>query len=255
MSEVIYQVALQVRLDSQRLPGKALLPLAGENCLVWVLRHLRQSKKAERFLLLCPEQDSKILAPYANDYGFELFGGPKENVLQRFIQALHYYPSRYCFRATGDNPLLFGSLLDFMAEQWEQKKNLPDYYWIRGLPYGVAAELFRSEILLALDALDTSQAFQGLLDSADREHVTRFLYRNPQQYRLCYDDLEKILGGAEFLAASKLRLTLDTEEDYLVLQKVFTMLQCQGFFSSNSYLAQYIDFRQLLKNCLRFPYD
>ncbi len=248
MSEVVYQVALQVRLDSQRLPGKALLPLAGKSCLVWVLRHLRQSKKVERFLLLCPEQDSKILAPYARDYGFELFGGSKANVLQRFVKALRYYPSRYCFRATGDNPLLFGSLLDFMAEQWQQKRPTPDYYWISGLPYGVAAELFRSEVLLALDALDNPLE-GGPLDFADREHVTRFLYRNPGQYSLCYDELDKLLRHSEFLAASKLRLTLDTREDYFVLQNFFTMLQRQGLLglldSSN-----YLEFRQLLKACL-----
>ena len=237
---VQYQVALQVRLGSQRLPGKALLPLLGTRCVLdWVLYHLRQSQQAERFVLLCPEPDCAILAPYAWSYGFELFGGSEQDVLLRFIQALQHYPAQYCFRATADNPLVPGSLLDFMVEQWQQKPLEPDYYWICGLPHGFAAELFRSEALLSLEPRQ--------LQTDDREHVTRFLYRHPERYSVCYDELSQLLGP-EFGGLSGLRLTLDTAEDYRFLQQVFAALQQRGILSSSTFRSLLLELPEIFRH-------
>ncbi|MEM9424102.1 MAG: acylneuraminate cytidylyltransferase [Spirochaetota bacterium] len=235
---VRYQVALQVRLGSRRLPRKALLPLAGGPCVLdWVLRHLRQSRRAERFLLLCPERDAEVLEPYARRYGFVLFGGPEQDVLRRFVGALERYPSEYCFRATGDNPLVLGSLLDFMAER-HGGADYSDYYWVRGLPYGFAAELFCVEALL-------SAGSEGLPEAC--EHVTPALYRNPQRYSVVYDELP-LLSETRFEGVSKLRLTLDTPEDYAFLQGVFAHLQGRRTLE-----GPYPDFREVMLDLSSFP--
>ncbi len=216
------QLALQVRLGSQRLPRKALLPLAGGCVLDWVLYHLCQSCRVERFLLLCPQRDCEALARYAHRYGFILLGGSEQDVLQRFSMALNRYPAQLCFRVTGDNPLVHGSLLDFMLKCYEcgSRVILPDYYWIRGLPYGLAAELFCSDALLSLE----EEPFCRQLGREDREHVTRFLYRHPEQFRVCFVELSKVLGP-KFAGLSEFRLTLDTADDYRFLQKLFISLQ------------------------------
>ena len=220
---VEYQVALQVRLGSRRLPQKALLPLAGARVLDWVLSHLRQSQRVQRFLLLCPQSDCEAFAPYAERYGFALFGGAEHNVLERFCRALECYPCRYCFRATGDNPLLCGSLLDFMAERLEKQGHSADYYWIRGLPYGFAAELFRSEaIFQASSAHD--------LEGPDCEHVTRYLYRCPKKFVLHYEELQELWHSSnEVHLLSQLRVSLDTAQDYEFLQGLFYRLQTAGY--------------------------
>ena len=244
LAQVRYQVALQVRLGSRRLPRKALLPLAmsvaDNRCVLdWVLRHLGQSQKSERFLLLCPEQDRTTLEPYAQYYGFELFSGPEQDVWQRFALALERYPSKYCFRVTADNPLVPGTLLDFMAEQWEQKLqySTPDYYWIKGLPKGFAAELLCSKALIEL--------VNKPLQEQDHEHVTSFLYQHPEYYTVCYDTLTQLLGS-QFQPVAALRLTLDTPEDYVILQQVFTLLWEQQVLSTH-----YVHFQDILEILLK----
>ena len=243
---VEYQVALQVRLGSRRLPQKALLPLAGARVLDWVLYHLRQSQRVQRFLLLCPQSDCEAFTPYAERYGFVLFGGAEDDVLQRFCRALECYPCGYCFRATGDNPLLYGSLLDFMAERFEEQATMTDYYWIRGLPYGFAAELFRSEaIFRAAGAHD--------LEWADREHVTPYLYRCPKNFALHYDELRELwhdLDEANLL--SQLRVSLDTPQDYKFLQGLFYRLQAAGYLEPFPVLPGFRhSFQDLLHGLLR----
>ena len=210
-------------MGSRRLPQKALLPLAGERVLDWVLYHLGQSQRVQRFLLLCPQSDCEVFAPYAERYGFALFGGAEHNVLERFCRALECYPCHYCFRVTGDNPLLCGSLLDFMAERLEKQGHTVDYYWIRGLPYGFAAELFRSEaIFRAASAHD--------LEGPDREHVTRYLYRCPKKFVLHYEELQEFWHDSnEPHLLSQLRVSLDTPQDYEFLQGLFCRLQTAGY--------------------------
>ncbi|WGK69323.1 hypothetical protein P0082_00260 [Candidatus Haliotispira prima] len=237
-SRVDYQVMLQVRLGSRRLPRKALLPLGGavseadlafRPCVLdWVLYHLRQSRRVQRFVLLCPYGDVSTLAPYAERHGFELFGGPEQDVLERFCCALQSYPARYCFRATGDNPLAHGSLSDFMVAQLERRfRDAPDLYRIEGLPYGFAVELFRSAALLRLRQPEPG----WMLESEDREHVTRFLYRRPQDFALRHDSLSELLGP-DFAGLASLRLTLDTAQDYQFLQQLFVRSQQRGILPS-----------------------
>ncbi len=249
---VPYQVALQVRLGSQRLPRKALLPLpqslpeAGPCVLDWVLYHLSQSQRAERFLLLCPESDMQAFEPYARHYGFVLFGGSECDVLERFCRALERYPARYCFRVTADNPLLHGSLLDFMVRQLEcdrpdisdrlgnqdapdpAEAPVADYYWIEGLPYGFAAELFRPAALLRLAGSDPERELASQLEEQDREHVTRFLYRQSRYFTLRRDILSELLGVG-FADLSQLRLSLDIPEDYRFLQRLFDRARQSGW--------------------------
>ena len=246
---VEYQLALQVRLGSRRLPQKALLPLAGASVLDWVLYHLRQSRCVQRFLLLCPHRDCEAFAPYAERHGFILFGGAEDDVLQRFCCALKRYPCRYCFRATGDNPLLHGSLLDFMAGRLENQT--VDYYWIRGLPCGFAAELFRSEAIFRAAAAND-------LEAADREHVTRYLYRCAQGFLLRYDELHELWRGRvqkdwdpDWNCVSQLRLSLDTNEDYRFLCGVFNRLQQSGFLNRTPLWGGSYPFWKLLRALLR----
>ena len=77
-------VFIQVRLASTRLAQKALLTLAGLPIIEQVMRALRPIPAAARALLTVAE-DVEVLRPSANAWGFDVFAGPEQDVLQRFV--------------------------------------------------------------------------------------------------------------------------------------------------------------------------
>lgn len=199
-------IFLQVRLDSVRLPKKALLDLAGKTVIEHAMMALNDVPARVRALLT--DADSKPeLSPLADSCGFSLFTGPKEDVLLRFAQAAAFYKADLIIRATGDNPLVSADLASLLLARCEGRK--PHYAGFLGMPLGMGVEL------LSREALDTAAA--EAVDPYEREHVTPFIIRRPNRFRvfrpLAPDDVR-------FSA----RVTLDTRAEYDYIRDVFTSL-------------------------------
>jgi len=197
-------VFLQVRLDSSRLPGKALKTIAGRT----VIEHAMASLKnipADDFVLVTADGDESRLAPYAERMGFDLYAGSRNDVLDRFIQAGRLYKPDIIIRATGDNPLVAWEPATEVLERLK-KQPATDYMAMKGLPLGCGVEVFRRAAL--------EQAYSRTEDAYDHEHVTPYLYRNPDRFRLEYlhtpADMEK-----------DYRVTLDTRDDYYSIKRIF----------------------------------
>ncbi len=197
-------IFLQARLNSTRLPGKALLPLAGAPVVQHALRALRRIEAGVHAVLTEPGS-SRALEPLAAAEGFDLFAGPEEDVLERFCLAARHFRVGRVVRATGDNPLVSArqvqALLDLhRAAGWQLSHFL-------GLPLGTGVEVVETE---ALEAANRASS-----DPFEHEHITTFVYRHPEQFRIGKPDCPEAWHFPEA------RVTLDTKEDYELLQKVF----------------------------------
>jgi len=204
-------VFLQVRLDSTRLPKKALLPLSGKPVVELAMEALKKVP-ADVYALLTDRDSYKALSGHASAAGFETFIGPKEDVLQRYADAINYFQVDTVIRATGDNPLVSGEcgaqLLELYNEhQWERQV---DYSGFEGLPVGTGVECVRAEALLRADREAES--------CYDREHVCPYLYNHPNLFRVY-----RPLAPKECFFPG-MRVTLDTEQDYHRLQTIFNTL-------------------------------
>ncbi len=200
-------VFLQARMASTRLPNKVLLPLADSTVIEQAMMSLRRIG-ADVNALLTDEESAAPLQPAADRRGFEVFPGPSEDVLHRYaLAARHYGVDRY-FRATGDNPLVSYELAISLSEIHARLG--ADFSGYLGPPLGTGVELVETKALL--------QADSEAVDPYEREHVSPFIYRRPLRFRIlhpCPDD-SAILEDA--------RVTLDTEEDYVWIQKIFDAL-------------------------------
>jgi spore coat polysaccharide biosynthesis protein SpsF len=203
-------VFLQARLDSTRLPRKALAPLAGKPLVLHAMESLKKIP-AQVHALLTDPGSAPELSPLALQAGFQLFAGSLPDVLDRFCAALSAFPVDTVIRATGDNPLV----------SWEMATRLldehlglgADYSGYFGLPVGCGVEIVRSECLLL--------ARRESSDPYDHEHVTPYLYRNPQSF-----SLHRPLAPKEF--QSRRSLTVDTQSDLSRLRPVFAALYKGG---------------------------
>lgn len=200
-------VLLQVRLDSSRLPGKALLPLAGLPVVVHAMRALREIP-ADLYALLCPEDSASRLEPLTESEGFQLLTGPKDDVLARYALAVHKWKPDTVIRATGDNPLVSPELAcSLLPQHFKQKA---DYSGYAGIPIGSGVEIIRAESLLRAD--------REAVDPYEREHVAPYLYHHPEIFSIN----RPVPDNGRY--RSDIRITLDTPEDYSRLSVLFSEL-------------------------------
>lgn len=198
-------IFLQARLSSSRLPGKVLLKLADQPVIGHAMRALN-AVEADMRCLLTTKDAASALKPLAESEGWELFIGPDEDVLERYVFAAREYGADRIVRATGDNPLVSA----VMANTILQLADDADYAGFTKIPLGAGVEV------LSASALE--EAFFEAQDIYEREHVAPFLYRRPQRYRVFMP------AAAPEIQAPEARITLDTPKDYRYLTRLFAEL-------------------------------
>jgi len=200
-------VLLQARLYSHRLPRKALLPLEGIPVFEHVLLALR-GIRVDVYALLTDSRSVEALAPAAEEQGFSVFVGPEEDVLARYARAVDHYGLQRLIRATGDNPLVSARAAEALMEIHGREKYSLSHFLEN--PLGTGVEVVEAGALL--------EAASRTRDPFEREHITTYLYRHPEAFRI-----GEIRCPPKW-AFPEARVTLDTEEDYALLQSIFADL-------------------------------
>ena len=188
-------VFLQARLNSSRLPEKALMLLEGIPLIEWCMRRLKAAE-AQEFVLLTCERDAGRLRPSAERCGFTLFTGSEDDVLNRFASAVLYFKPDMILRATGDNPFVSPFLVGETIRLAASAR--ADYAVLKNIPVGSSVEAVSAEALL--------KAAVRAEDAYEHEHVTPYLYRHPETFRV-------VSGEAPPGYRSPLSVTVDTEDD------------------------------------------
>jgi spore coat polysaccharide biosynthesis protein SpsF len=198
-------IVLQARLASSRLPGKALAPIGERSILEHCLRRLMFAGVAPVVLATTTRDDDGALADVAHRLGALVFRGDATDVLGRFVAAADAFDFDYVIRATGDNPgadiQAPGRLLAAL------RASQADYVHESGLPYGAAVEAVTRAALV--------RAADEATELTDREHVTTYIRRHTQLFRVLQ------VPAPAPLRRPDVRLTVDTAEDLEHVRQVF----------------------------------
>ena len=197
---------IQARMGSTRLPGKVLMPLAGQPMVLHALRRVALVAGVERTVLATtdrPEDDP--LAELVAARGWPVVRGSAEDVLARYHKAADAHGATTVLRFTADCPLLCPRvagrvLADFRTGGADYVSNTVE----RTYPRGLDTEVF------ARTALDA--AFREAVDQPHREHVTPFIWSQPQRFA------RRQVRGAD--DRSELRWTVDTPEDFALASRI-----------------------------------
>lgn len=199
---------IQARMGSSRLPGKILQPLAGKAVLQRVIERTSASGVFDEIVVATTVRDiDDIAAHSAAAFGATVVRGDEDDVLSRYGLAARASSADAVMRITADCPLIDPDVLARMAERFRDgDADLVSNCVRRSFPRGLDAELFsRTALDIMLDEATTS---------AQREHVTPFLYAHPARFR--------IIGHESEEDVSDYRLTLDTPEDLELLTRIFS---------------------------------
>jgi spore coat polysaccharide biosynthesis protein SpsF len=200
---------VQAHMSSSRLPGKVAKKILGKTMLEHLIDRLNLAKLVDELVIATTfaQVDEKIVE-ISDSLGVSCFRGSEENVLERLFLAGRWAGSDVVIRVTSDNPLTDPFTIDRMIEA--HFRNKMDYTWTSGMPLGTAAEV------VSLKALST--AYELAKDPYDLEHVTPFIRRNRDMFKI------QILSALPELNRPEIRLTLDYPEDLFFITEIFNCL-------------------------------
>jgi len=205
-------IVVQARMTSTRLPGKALLPIAGRPMLAYLLERLRRVQRAARTVVATTTNagDDAIVSAAAA-CGVTCTRGPELDVLARFAQAAEEARASIVVRVTSDCPLLDPAIVDAAIDTFLQAPGRYDYVSNMlelSYPYGMAVEVLSAAALAAANAEATGEA--------EREHVTPFIYWRPERFKLGSVRIQPDLSSH--------RWTVDTKEDFELVSRILETL-------------------------------
>ena len=198
---------IQARMEATRLPNKMLLHLHGYPIIEWVYRRVLQSKRLDKIIFALPDTErNDILAKYLESIGASVFRGSESDLVDRYYQASKSIISEEVVRICADNPLICASEIDRLIDFFAMQKCDYAYNHIpknNRYPDGLGAEICRVELL--------KEIHMKASKPDHREHLFNYLWDNPNQYKI------ETFDPPEELAKPKLKLDIDTYEDYKCL--------------------------------------
>lgn len=198
---------IQARMNSTRLPGKALMILGGKPLLHHVFERTLAVRGAERVVLAtCAGDENRPIIELAESMGIGVFIGSEENVLERFFLAADRFGGDYILRVTGDNPFTDPEFAERTVEM--AIKTDADLFHFTNLPLGTGVGIVRKT---ALDA-----AFHNSDSPYQREHVTPYILERPDQFTIVQH-----ASGLDN-PFPNLRLTVDTPDDFRLAEIIYS---------------------------------
>jgi spore coat polysaccharide biosynthesis protein SpsF len=207
---------IQARLGSSRLPGKSALPLPlsatgpEHTILGHVVSRAQRAACVQKVMVATTTQPLDVpLANLATQLGLSVFRGDEQDVLGRFAGALSQAGDfDTVVRLTADNPAIDPAFIDAAVAHHLAAK--ADYTYTSGLPLGTNIEV--------ISALALQKAHREATAPDEREHVTPYLRRHPELFRL------ETLALTVLPTVAGLRLTVDYPSDYALASLLFNEL-------------------------------
>jgi spore coat polysaccharide biosynthesis protein SpsF len=205
----IVTVIIQARMDSTRLPNKAMLDLAGKPLLAHVIERSKSIKGIHSVVLATGNSTrNSTIIDLAESMDIHTFCGSDDNVLDRYVKAAERFGGDYIVRVTGDNPFTDPLYASHTVQVAISKK--ADICSPTNLPLGTAVEIIKREALL--------QAHENSNKPYHFEHVTPYIKENQESFIVVRHDIQYINPFPG------LRLTVDEQNDYRLANAIYSQL-------------------------------
>ena len=209
-------IVIQARTGSTRLPNKMLLPFnASKGILELLLEKLRNSFNNLPIIIATTTNNrDDLIVELCLKNKIKYFRGSENNVLQRFIDVANKFNLTKIIRVCADNPFLSMEALSVLISKFQNSDiDYMSFQTSSGVPvirtqYGFWTE---AVTLLALKRIKKQTNSLKFL-----EHVTNYIYDNPESFNIKFLEIQSF-----FEKKPKIRMTLDTLEDYLLLQEIY----------------------------------
>lgn len=226
---------VQARLASTRLPGKTLVDIMGRPMLWHVVSRLRRASHLNDIVIATTtREEDKAIIRLAGESKIKCYAGSEDDVLDRYYQAASTFKADVIVRITADCPLIDPRVVDrvvqrFFAGSFDYVSNTLELTY----PDGLDTEVF------SFGALE--KAWGDARRKSEREHVTPYLWKHPDKFRLA--------NVRNDIDLSHLRWSVDQIEDLQFIREVYGRLYREGelFYMEDvlELLRKYPDLKQI----------
>ena len=218
---------IQARMGSTRLPGKVLKTIRGYSLLELQQIRIKQCKLVNEIIIATTTlKEDDAIEGFCTERNIKFYRGSDWDVLDRYYNAAKKYNPKTIIRITSDCPLHHHTVIDFVVNEYlksgkdyfSNSNNEPDF-----LEDGFDVEVF------SFKALETAWKEAKLL--SEREHVTPYIKQSGRF----------TCGWKKFNTEYHYKLSVDSQEDFNAVEKIFDSFNSIADFGMN-------DILQLLKN-------
>lgn len=199
-------IGIQARSTSRRLPAKAFEMIAGKTMLERVVQSCRSAARQLTEQGRC-DATVVVLVPTGDRIAtemkgrFDIYEGPSEDVLGRYVGAAEARDADLVVRITGDCPMMpswaIGRIVALaITKNYDYISNVDERF--RTAIDGSDVEVFSRRML--------ADAHERASGAGDREHVTTLMRRDPPSWA----ELGFVMG---YFDLSDIKLSVDTPQD------------------------------------------
>ena len=202
-----YAIIIQARSNSKRFPNKILKKINKKEILTIMLKRLKK-KFRDKIIVAIGNKNCKKIVDICKKQKIKFFIGSDNNVLERHYKCAQKNKIKTIVRIPSDCPLVDPNIIKkglkkFFSNNVDYVSNLifPSYI------DGNDVEIFSIKCL--------TKIFNNVESRFDKEHVTSYLKRNKKIFKIMNFKTSEDLS-------LKYRLTLDYEEDLIVIKKILS---------------------------------
>lgn len=211
-------IIVQARFSASRLPGKLFLPFYKNKSIIEIVLDKFKTKINDDIPIILATTENPLDDKFINlakSFNIKLFRGSEDDVLKRTIDAAEESQLNTIVRVCADNPLFDVEttlkLLDF-----HYGVDYTAYELEGGLPSIKSHLGFWGEVV-SINAL--KKVVDLTKEKFFHEHVTNYVYGNPDLFKI------NLLKAPSIAYKRKeIRLTVDTQEDFSMLQDIYSKL-------------------------------
>lgn len=215
-------VIIQARMGSSRLPGKVLKTLGNFNVLDYVVTRAKMIQGCSDVVIATTtKSEDDVICNWCKRKNVNYFRGSEENVLLRYYECAKKYKADLIVRITSDCPFVdFEAASHFVSSMVSR----PD----------IDLLLLKEEFMLGVDVDIISFSALEFINNAaievrHKEHVTYYAFEYPEQFKT-YEVTVPVYWSKN----KKLRLTIDTGEDYQLCEAIATHFENNKLISTEA---------------------
>ena len=216
---------IQARTNSQRFPGKVLMPLSknfqNSKVLEVLINRISISKKIKKIIVVTSNKkiDNPII-DICKKKKIGYFRGSEKNVLHRVYKATKKIKQKYIIYLTGDNPLIDYKIIDYMSSLFLKSYKKIDFLTNNNL-FDKKKHSFPDGMIVSIFKKKKINLVYKLADKKEHlEHPMLFFYTDGKKVL----KTKNITVPSKWKCKFKTRLTLDTKKDLILLRKIFKKL-------------------------------
>ncbi len=228
---------VQARMGSSRFPGKVLLPLAGKPLLLRMVERVKASKFSGKIIVAATFNEADdVIENLCKKNNVAVYRGHPVDLLDRHLNAGKKFEADAIVKIPSDCPLIDPLVIDKVIKFYLD--NYPSFDYVSNLhpatyPDGNDVEIFSIESL--------EKAWGEAEKELEREHTTPYFWENPDKFKIGNVHWE---AGLDYSMSH--RWTIDYEEDYLFIKKIYDELYAKHPLFSVSDILKLLDLKSEL---------